>query len=115
MTTRNWNSSLTTDRLSTLQNAPNGCRAKYVNRHAYERERHDGRSTHGIDIRDCVGGGDTSKRIRIINNWHKEVCGSNDGLVLINLIDSSIIRGANAYKQFIGYRHGHRRFEHLRK
>ena len=64
---------------------------QFVDRHTDQCQCHDGCATHGIHIRDGIGGGDTAKVEGIIDDGHEKIGGGNQCLFIIELVDSSII------------------------
>ena len=102
----NGNPSGSTDALSTIQNLSNHAQGQDIDGHAHQSQSHDGLCTHGIHIGDGIGGGNAAKFKRIVHDGHEEVCGGNQGLVLIQLVNGRVVSRFNAHQQFGGERHG---------
>ena len=62
-----------------------------VGRESGDIERQERFRTHGIDIREAVGGGNSAVIVRIVDHRGEEIGGDHQGLALIQLPDSSII------------------------
>ena len=62
-----------------------------VGRKGSDIERQERFRTHGIDIREAVGGGNSAVIVRIVDHRGEEIGGDHQGLALIQLPDSSII------------------------
>jgi hypothetical protein len=49
-----------------------------VERHADDRQRHDRRAAHGVDVGEGVGGGDAAEVARVVDDRHEEVGGGDE-------------------------------------
>jgi len=67
---------------------------------SYEVDSHQDLTPHSIDVAGGVGGGDGSEDIRIIDNRWEEVSSADDGLLLVDAVDSGIVSHMDAYQQF---------------
>src|SRR5699024_3097412 len=56
---------------------------------------------HGVDVRQCIGGGDAAEIMRLVDDGHEEVGGGDQGLVVVEAVDGSII-GALIADQQVG-------------
>ena len=92
-----------TDGLAALQNLPDGVGGQDVDRHADDGECKQRFAAHGVDVGQCVGGGDAAKVERIIDNRHEEISGGDDGLLVVEAVDRSIIGSVDADQQ-VGHR-----------
>ena len=60
-----------------------------------------GFAAHGIDIAQCIGGGDLAEPERIVHNGCKEVHGLDDGQIIRYPVNTGIVSPIEAY-QYIG-------------
>jgi hypothetical protein len=74
-------------------------RRQHVDRHAHQRQRHDGRAAHGIDVADGVGGGDAAEVERVVDDGHEEVGGGDQRLLVVELVDRGVVGGLDAHQQ----------------
>ncbi len=64
-----------------------------VHRHSEDRQRHDRRSAHGIDVGYRIGGRDASEVERIIHHRHEEIRGGDHAVFVVQLPDGGIVAG----------------------
>ncbi len=56
-------------------------------------------ATHGIDVAQCVGGGDQAVLIGIIDNWRKKVHGLHQSKIVRQLEDTRVVSCVETNKQ----------------
>ena len=93
MTARNGDTSFGADRGAASQDRTHRFYRQFLKRHPKYGQRHDGLATHGVDIRDGIGGGDAAEVVRIIHHRHEEVGGGDDAVLVIDLPDGCIVTG----------------------
>ncbi|OQC55939.1 MAG: hypothetical protein BWX52_01914 [Bacteroidetes bacterium ADurb.Bin013] len=72
---------------------------QFLQRPAQDGDGHQGRSTHGVNVRDSVSGSDPSKIIRVVHNGGKEIGGADDGFPAANVVYSRIVAGLVPHQQ----------------
>jgi hypothetical protein len=88
---------------------------QHVDRHAHQRQRHDGRAAHGIDVADGVGGGDAAEVERVVDDGHEEVGGGDQRLLVVEPVDGGVVGGLDAHQQLFGDGHLRRALEDVRQ
>ena len=111
----NRNARRAANRSATFQNLANGLGGQHIDGHAHQRQRHDGRAPHGVDVGDGIGGGNAAKVKRVVHDGHEEVGGGNQRLLVVELVDGRIVRRLNAHHQFLGDGHGRHAFQNVRQ
>jgi hypothetical protein len=85
--------------LATIQNGADGFHRQHIHRHADNGQRHDGCASHGVDVRQGIGGGNAAKVEGVIHDGHEKVGGGHNGLLVIQAIHRCIITGLGADQQ----------------
>ena len=109
----NRNARRAANRSATFQNLANGLGGQHIDGHAHQRQRHDGRAAHGVDVGDGVGGGNAAKVKRIVHDGHEEVGSGNQRLLVVEFVDGCVVRRLNAHHQFLGNGHGRHAFQNV--
>ena len=96
MTARDRNTRLGADRGATLQNRTHRFDRQFIERHAEYGQRHNGLSTHGVNVGDGIGSSNPAEITRIIHHWHEEVGRGDNAVLIIDLPDGGIVAGFSA-------------------
>ena len=64
-------------------------------------KRRDGAAAHGIDVAQCVGGGDGAVSERIVYDRREEIHGLHKGKLRRQLVDAGIVGGVEAHQHVI--------------
>ncbi len=96
----NRNARFTADAGAALEHAAYNLGRQLGNRHAHQRQRHDGRAAHGVDIGQGIGRRDATKIKRIVDYRREKIGGGNQRLIVVKPIDGSIIAGLGTHQQF---------------
>ena len=62
-------------------------------------ERHDRSSAHCVNIRQGVGCSDSAKVVPVVYDRHKKIGGCNQGLLVVQAVDGSVIARLVSYQQ----------------
>ena len=87
------------DRGAAREDGRHGFGRNLAQRHAEDRQRHDRPPAHGIDIGQCIGGGDAAEIARIVDNRHEEIGGGDHRLIVGNAVHGGIVAGLGADQQ----------------
>jgi hypothetical protein len=90
---------LAAHRGAAFQDLADGLQRQHVDRHAHQRQRHDGRAAHGVDVADGVGGGDAAEVERVVDDGHEEVGGGDQRLLVVEPVDGGVVGGLDAHQQ----------------
>src|SRR6056300_341380 len=94
-----WNSYLGTDSASSSDDKSCDLRGQFINRPAENGNRHEGASTHGIDVADGVGGGNAAKIEGVIDDGHEKVGGAQYGSTVAHIKRSGIVATAVTHEE----------------
>ena len=96
MTACDRNAGAGADLRAALENGADGLDRQLADRHAQDRQGHDRRSAHGIDVGNGVGRGDAPEIVGIVDHGHEEIGGGDDAGPLVDLVDGSVVAGLGA-------------------
>jgi len=88
-----------THRDAARENLLNHLHAQLAQRHADNGERQQRARAHGIDVGQCVGGGDAPEVMRVIHDWHEEIRGGDNRLLVVQFVHRGIVAGFGADEQ----------------
>lgn len=101
-----------------LQNLADRFDGQAIERHPHQGQRQNGRASHGVDVRNGIGGCYAAKVGGIVDDGREEIGRGHHSLPLIDLVNSRIVRGFRAHQQLRGYQSlghsGHDVLEHSR-
>jgi hypothetical protein len=99
MSARERNAGVRAHRLAALQHCGNHVMRQHVDRHSDDGERHQRFAAHCIDVGERVGRRNAAEVERIVDDRHEEVCGRDDRLLVVQLVDGGVVGGIVADEQ----------------
>ena len=73
--------------------------SQLVNGPAEYGDRHEGSSTHGVDVANCIGCSDLAEFEGIIYDGHEKIGGGDDGRTVSQVVDRGIVTGLIPHQQ----------------